>query len=59
MLLQMVILRELLKERKMLYKIARLRRHFVICYHNEYTVQLAKQFRENHVPFVVIDQVII
>ena len=39
----------------MLYKIARLRRHFVICYHNEYTVQLAKQFRENHVPFVVID----
>ena len=48
-------LRELLKERKMLYKIARLRRHFVICYHNEYTAQLARQFRENHVPFVVID----
>lgn len=46
---------ELLKERKMLYKIARLRRHFVICYHNEYTAQLAKQFRENHVPFVVVD----
>ena len=48
-------LRELLKERKMLYKIARLRRHFVICYHNEYTIQLARQFRENHIPFVVID----
>ncbi len=46
---------ELLKERKMLYKIARLRRHFVICYHNEYTVQLARQFRENHIPFVVVD----
>jgi voltage-gated potassium channel len=46
---------ELLKERKMLYKIARLRRHFVICYHNEYTAQLAKQFRENHIPFVVVD----
>jgi len=46
---------ELLKERKMLYKIARLRRHFVICYHNEYTAQLARQFRENHVPFVVVD----
>jgi len=46
---------ELLKERKMLYKIARLRRHFVICYHNEYTIQLARQFRENHIPFVVID----
>ena len=48
-------LRELLKERKMLYKIARLRRHFVICYHNEYTIQLARQFRENHIPFVVVD----
>ena len=48
-------LRELLKERKMLYKIARLRRHFVLCYHNEYTAQLAKQFRENHIPFVVVD----
>lgn len=46
---------ELLKERKMLYKIARLRRHFVLCYHNEYTAQLAKQFRENHIPFVVVD----
>ena len=43
------------KERRMLYKIARLRRHFVICYHNEYTAQLAIQFRENHVPFVVVD----
>ena len=43
------------KERKMLYKIARLRKHFVICYHNEYTAQLAKQFRENHIPFVVVD----
>lgn len=48
-------LRELLKERKMLYKIARLRRHFVICYHNEYTAQVARQFRENHIPFVVVD----
>ena len=43
------------KERRMLYKIARLRRHFVICYHNEYTAQLARQFRENHVPFIVVD----
>ncbi len=45
----------LLRERKMLYKIARLRKHFVICYHNEYTAQLARQFRENHIPFVVVD----
>src|SRR5574344_2764906 len=39
----------------MLYKIARLRRHFVLCYHNEYTAQVAKQFRENQIPFVVVD----
>ncbi len=46
---------ELYKERNMLYKIARLRRHFVIFYHNEYTAQVAKQFRDSHVPFVVVD----
>ncbi|MCK9161323.1 MAG: potassium channel protein [Arcobacter butzleri] len=45
----------LLKERKMLYKIARLRNHFVVFYHNEYTAQLASQFRANHIPFVVVD----
>lgn len=43
------------KERSMLYKIARLKNHFVICFHNEYTIELARQFREAHVPFVVID----
>ena len=48
-------LRELLRERRMLYKIARLRRHFVLFYHNEYTAQVAKQFRENQIPFVVVD----
>jgi len=46
---------DLYKERNMLYKIARLRKHFVIFHHNEYTVQLARQFRENHIPFVVVD----
>jgi voltage-gated potassium channel len=45
----------ILKENSMLYKIARLKNHFVICYHNEYTIELATQFRKNHVPFVVID----
>lgn len=45
----------IIKERSMLYRIARLKHHFVICYHNNFTIQLAKQFRENHVPFVVID----
>jgi voltage-gated potassium channel len=46
---------ELYKERNMLYKIARLKNHFVIFNHNEYTVQLANQFRQNHIPFVVVD----
>lgn len=44
-----------IKENNMLYKIARLKNHFVICYHNEYTIELASQFNRNHVPFVVID----
>ena len=48
-------LRELLRERRMLFKIARLRKHFVLYYHNEYTAQVARQFRENHIPFVVVD----
>ena len=46
---------DLYKERQMLYKIARLRSHFVIFYHNEYTVQLAQQLKKSHVPFVVVD----
>jgi len=46
---------ELYKERDMLYKIARLRNHFVIFNHNEYTVQLASQFKQNHIPFVIVD----
>ena len=46
---------ELYKERNMLYKIARLRNHFVIFNHNEYSVQLARQFKQNHIPFVVVD----
>ena len=45
-----------IKERNMLYRIARLKNHFVICHHNEITIELSKQFRENHIPFVVIDQ---
>jgi len=46
---------DLYKERNMLYKISRLRNHFVIFNHNEYTVQLADQFKQNHIPFVVVD----
>ena len=45
----------ILKERKMLYNIARLKKHFVVCYHNDYTIEVTKQLRENHIPFVVID----
>jgi len=43
------------KERKMLYNIARLKYHFVVCYHNEFTIQVTKQLRANHIPFVVVD----
>jgi voltage-gated potassium channel len=48
-------LQAVIKERAMLYKIARLKQHFVICYHNEFTIQVTKQLRESHIPFVVID----
>ena len=44
-----------LKERRMLYKIARLKKHFVVCYHNDYTLEVTKELRKNHIPFVVID----
>ncbi len=44
-----------LKERRMLFQIARLKKHFVVCYHNDYTIEVTKQLRENHTPFVVID----
>jgi len=45
----------ILKERRMLYRIARLKKHFVVCYHNDYTLEVTKQLRRNHIPFVVID----
>lgn len=45
----------ILKERTMLYQIARLKKHFVICYHNDYTIEVTKQLRQNHIPFVVVD----
>ncbi len=46
---------KIIKERSMLYDIARLKNHYVICNHNEFTIQLTRQFRENHIPFVVVD----
>jgi voltage-gated potassium channel len=45
----------ILKERRMLFRIARLKKHFVICYHNDYTIEVTEQLRKNHIPFVVID----
>lgn len=45
----------LIKEQKMVYKVARLQNHYVICYHNEFTIELAQQFLEAHIPFVVVD----
>lgn len=48
-------LSRILKERRMLYAIARLKKHFVVCYHNDYTLEVTKQLRENHIPFIVVD----
>lgn len=46
---------QLIKERKMVQKIVRLKKHYVVCYHNEYTIELSKKFREAQIPFVVVD----
>ena len=45
----------LFKERRMLYKIARLKNHIVVCYHNDFTIDLTKELRRAHIPFVVVD----
>ena len=45
----------LFKENRMLYKIARLKNHMVICYHNDYTIDLTRELRKTHIPFVVVD----
>jgi len=44
----------LLKERKMLYKIARLKKHFVIAYHTQFTIELTNELKKAHIPFVVV-----
>jgi voltage-gated potassium channel len=48
-------LAKIFKERSMLYRIVRLKKHFVVCYHNHYTIEVTTQLRENNIPFVVID----
>jgi len=45
----------LIKENRMLYQVARLKNHYVICYHNEYTIEVSAALREYHIPFVVVD----
>lgn len=45
----------LIKEQKMIYKVAHLHNHYVICYHNEFTIELCRQFLKSHIPFVVVD----
>lgn len=45
----------IIKEMKMINKIARLKNHYVIFYHNEFSKQLSKHFLKAYVPFVVID----
>lgn len=50
-------LTRIIKEKRMLYKIARLKNHYVICYHNEFTQELAKQFKQTYTPFVVVDDI--
>lgn len=45
----------IIKEIKMINNIARLKSHYIIFYHNEFSIQLARHFLEVHIPFVVID----
>lgn len=53
--IQKGVLTSLIRESNMIYRVARLKNHFVICYHNIYAQELAKEFRENHIPFVLVD----
>ncbi len=48
-------LARLIKENRMLYQVARLKNHYVICYHNEYTIEVSAALRQYHIPFVVVD----
>ncbi len=45
----------IIKVRRMLHQIARIKKHFVIYYLNDYTIEIANNLRKNHIPFVVVD----
>jgi voltage-gated potassium channel len=45
----------IIKVRRMLHQIARIKKHFVIYYLNDYTIEIANSLRKNHIPFVVVD----
>ena len=45
----------IIKVRKMLHSIAKVKKHFVLYYLNDYTIEIADNLRRNHIPFIVID----
>jgi len=45
----------IIKVRKMLHSIERIKKHFILFYLNDYTIEIANNLRRNHIPFVVID----
>ena len=45
----------IIKVRRMLHSIARIKRHFVLYYLNEFTIEIAENLKRNHIPFIVID----
>jgi voltage-gated potassium channel len=45
----------IIKVRRMLLQIARIKKHFVLYYLNDYTIEIANNLRKNHIPFVIVD----
>jgi len=48
-------IRHIIKVRKMLHRIARVKKHFVLYYLNDYTIEIAENLRKKQIPFVVVD----
>jgi len=46
---------KILKVRSMLYQVSRLKNHFVIYYFNDYTIEIAQNLKNSHIPFVIVD----